>query len=1096
MVYIVEYEKRYKKLNPAQKQAIDTIDGPLMVVAGPGTGKTELLSMRVANILRQTDVLPDNILCLTFTESAAHAMRQRLIDIIGSGAHKVSINTFHGFGTETINQNGQFFYNGADFKSVDELSVRAILVSIFDELEHDNLLSSKMNGKYTHLDDAIQVISELKKSGLTDEELRLILDKNDEVIEKIEPVLGEIFVDKVSKNTLISLRGLLPKIKALISPIGVPTITSLARVMHDSLKATIDNAETHPKTTPPLTAWKNNWLKLDHTGTKKILKSSENQKKLRSLSYVYFKYLNTMREKELYDYDDMILDVLHAIETSAELKATLQEKYQYIMVDEFQDTNLAQMRIIYNLTDNLVNEGRPNIMIVGDDDQAIFSFHGADIGNILHFKESYKDVAIVTLKENYRSTTPILSFAREVILQGNIRLENSSADIDKTLLTNSKEQPAEVKLLELESVAEERALLISSIKSTIKAGESPNQITVIARRHKELVALLPYFTDEKMAVNYERQDNILDNELIILIENVARVIVALQIGDHRAANVILSEIVGHPVWNFSVKDIWRFSLKAYNEKLSWLEIMEKSEVFSDFQAWLIELSAKSSTCPLERMLDEIIGTNIKSDKSFNSPIFSYYFSDDKLTDSPEEYVICLESLRAIRVKLKEYAPLDTPTLKDFVEFIELNRSLGSGITNIRPRAENRPNAINLMTAHRAKGLEFNNVYIINAVDNIWGEKSRVRGRSINYPENLPIAMSSDNLDERLRLFFVASTRAKKKLTISYSTLNEAGKETFLANFLTASSLNPTHQTIKANQKDIAEKEWYGNLLDLPVASMKEILSPILENFKLSATHINSFIDLERGGPQHFLINNLLRFPQAMTESAAYGTAIHKTIQKAHNHLVSTGKRRPIEDLLTDFELFLKDQRLQETEYKKSLQKGIEHLQVFLGQNYDSFSTTQKTELSFVHQQVQVDGANLNGQLDLVDIDTDKKTIKITDYKTGKPASSWKSSNAYEQIKLHKYRQQLIFYRMLIENSRDYSKYSIKGECLSFVQPDKSNRIVTLEAEFADDEIVRFKTLVTTIWKRILSLDLPDITKYDKSLKGILAFEQDLIDSNI
>jgi DNA helicase-2/ATP-dependent DNA helicase PcrA len=1092
----VEYKNRYAKLNPAQREAVDQIDGPLLVVAGPGTGKTELLSMRVANILLQTDTLPENILCLTFTDSAANAMRERLINIIGVNAYKVSINTFHSFGTETINQNGEFFYSGANFKSVEDLSVRAILVAIFDELSHDNPLSSKMNGKYTHLDSAIQTISELKKSGLTDEELRMILDKNDLVIEKIEPKLSAIFEERISKTTLEKLKDILPSLESLILPTDVPGITPIARIMHESLVIAIQEAEENPKTTPPLNRWKGEWLKPDHTGKKKILKSSESQKKLRALSYVYYKYLSTMRENELYDYDDMILDVLHAIETNPELKATLQEKYQYIMVDEFQDTNLAQMRIIYSLTDNIVNEGHPNIMVVGDDDQAIFSFHGADIGNIIHFKEAYKDVKIVTLKDNYRSTSPILDFSHEVIQQGSIRLENISEDIDKTLISNSNEKPIDVSMIQTESIGQERAILVSNIKKDIESGENPSQITVIARMHKELVALLPYFADEGINVSYERQDNILDNEIIILVEKISKIIVALQTSDHRTSNVVLSEIIGHPVWNFDVKEIWKLSLQSYSERKSWLEIMSESEVFSAFHSWLINLSAKSTSYPIERILDDIIGKDKVEKSDYQSPIFNYYFSDKKLNESPEEYVMYIEAMRTLRSKLKEYDPLNAPTLKTFIEYIELNRALGNEIRSIRPKSQNQANAINLMTAHKAKGLEFNNVYVINVVDSNWGEKSRGRSRNINYPENLPIATSSDSIDERIRLFFVASTRAKKRFTISYSTMNEVGRETFVSSFLAGSSLMPEKRNAEVSIQDIAEKEWYQNIVNLPSATMLEILSPVLDNLKLSPTHINNFIDLERGGPQHFLINNLLRFPQAMSDSAAYGTAIHKTLQKAHDHLTNFGKRRPVEDLMTDFDDFLKDQRLPENEYSKNLEKGISHLQKFLSEKYSTFSTSQKTELSFAHQQVVIDNAELNGQLDLVDIDEKNKTISITDYKTGKPADGWKSSEAYEQIKLHKYRQQLMFYLLLVKNSRDYSKFKLVGEYLSFIQPDKSNSIITLEAEFSDDELANFKKLVVAIWKHIKSLDLPDVSKYDKSIKGIQQFEQDLIENKI
>src|SRR5690242_10102383 len=117
----MDFQARYKALNASQKQAVDTVEGPVMVIAGPGTGKTELLSMRVANILRGTDTLAQNILCLTYTESGAHAMRERLAGLIGPEAYKVAIHTFHSFGSEIINHNAEYFYQGAHFRPADEL---------------------------------------------------------------------------------------------------------------------------------------------------------------------------------------------------------------------------------------------------------------------------------------------------------------------------------------------------------------------------------------------------------------------------------------------------------------------------------------------------------------------------------------------------------------------------------------------------------------------------------------------------------------------------------------------------------------------------------------------------------------------------------------------------------------------------------------------------------------------------------------------------------------------------------------------------------------------------------------------------------------
>ena len=148
----MNYEIRYSKLNERQKQAVNTIEGPVMVVAGPGTGKTELLSMRAANILRRTDMLPENILCLTFTESGSIAMQKRLVDIIGREAYGVSVFTFHAFGSEIISRYREYFYNGADFNPADELTRHKIITDILQELPPKNPLKTMMNGEFTSVD--------------------------------------------------------------------------------------------------------------------------------------------------------------------------------------------------------------------------------------------------------------------------------------------------------------------------------------------------------------------------------------------------------------------------------------------------------------------------------------------------------------------------------------------------------------------------------------------------------------------------------------------------------------------------------------------------------------------------------------------------------------------------------------------------------------------------------------------------------------------------------------------------------------------------------------------------------------------------------
>jgi len=1091
----MDFEKRYSQLNAAQKQAVDLIEGPVMVIAGPGTGKTELLSVRAANILKKTDTLPENILCLTFTESGAVAMRERLIGIIGKDAYKVAIHTFHGFGTEVINQNREYFYRGAMFQPADDVNRYEILRSIFDELDYKNPLASTMNSEYTHQPDAARVISELKRSGLTSDELLAILDESEAAIDFAERLIVPHILGTVSKTTKDKLATVIPELRERSDTAQTLfEVTPLIRAIVEDLVFTLEQAESeHP--TKPITAWKKKWFVKNEKG-EYVFKSRAHLVKLRALAYIYYGYLNKMEQESLFDYDDMILQVVHAMEVNDDLRFNLQEKYLYIMVDEFQDTNLAQTRILHSLTNNPVNEGRPNLMIVGDDDQAIYSFQGAEISNILEFQASYPSVQKVVLTDNYRSGDLVISQARSVIVQGNDRLENIYEDINKQL-TGNKGIAGSVELFQAESIDHERHWIVESIAKEIKNGTAPSDIAVLTRQHKEIQSLLPYFHRAGIAVNYERQENLLDQPPIVVIEQLAKVIVALGKGQHTEANALLPELLAHPAWKITPLELWQLSTDAYSSRKLWLEVMATTPRFLDIHSWLIQLAALSQFTPLEVMIDRMIGrVEDTGDVTKNSPFFEYFFGQDALEQNPSQYIDCLAALRTIRSKLREYHNKDTLTLESYLNFIELHRRIGTTLS-VSHAADTQADAVHLMTVHKSKGLEFEVVYIFNSIDNVWGEKARGMSRNISYPENLPLAPVGDSADERLRLFYVAMTRAKSTLRISFSGSDDKDKQTLIASFLSDVEIEPTQiaPSDTAERVVSAELAWY-EPLTTPDAQLLELLKPSLDSYKLSATHLNNFLDVTHGGPQMFLLGNLLHFPSTKSPAAAYGTAIHATLQQAHVHLVATGEQKPLEDVLHDFETNLIAERLNPLDYTTYHQKGSEQLQAYLDAKYDTFTATQKAELNFSGQEVYLDDAHLTGMIDVVDINKTDKTMIVTDYKTGKAANSWKGVAEFDKIKLHKYRQQLLFYKLLVEHSRDYSNYSVIEGRLAFVEPNKTGEICGLELTFDTEELERFRTLIGKVWKHIIELDLPDTSSYEPTYKGLLAFEQDLLDDLI
>ena len=1098
----MDFNTRYAKLNDNQRQAVDYIHGSLLVIAGPGTGKTELLSMRTAQILKQTDTLPNSILCLTFTESGATNMRQRLRQIIGEDAYKIAIHTFHSFGTEIINQHREYFFRGADAQPVDELTQYQIISGILEELDWRNPLSAKNNGEFVYIKDLIRIISEFKQSGLTPSELRAIIEDNQSTIAEIAPDIQQVFSAKISKKTIEMFAPIAEKIANLAAknpdeknsklPASItPYANVLAlSIVHATQEALDENS------TKPLTAWKSKWCEKNANG-EFVLKDFTAAEKLSAAIDVYEKYVNILSERSLFDYDDMILSVIQACESHPELRANLQEQFQFIMVDEFQDTNLAQLRLLFNLTSE--NDDNPNIMAVGDDDQAIFSFQGADVGNIQRFRQHYHDPKIIVLTDNYRSAENILSSARDVITQGADRLENTIDGLSKQLTAHANSEGSKVEIQEFSSVGEERAGIAKQIAELIKNGEKPENITIIARHHKELIEILPHLYKENLFVNYERHDDILEQDIIQILDKLARTVVAISQNNLDVANSLLPEITAHPAFGFSALDIWKLSLQAYKNRQLWLENMLANSVFKEFAEWLLERAKDVPNLPLEEQLDNLLVlTNDESGDLQVNSLANFYFSPEKLDKNPEAYLTILESLRTLRQKLRDRITDKNPTLEDFLEFIDLHISTKTRLTQIRTHASSLSGAINLMTAHKSKGLEFPHVFVIGAIDSAWGEKVRTRSRAIRYPANLQLQPAGATYDERLRLFFVAMTRAKTTLTMTYSQTNDSGSDTIIASFLTncTPTIIPTSED-PAEQIELAETDWTTRLTSPIVPELKDLLAPALETYKLSATHLNNFLDVSRGGPQNFLLNNLLHFPSAKNSAAAYGTAIHSSLQQAHCSFSADHQLPSTEQILQFFQKSLESQHLPADDFQLYLDKGKSALIAFLNAKSSDFHDTDLAELDFSNQGVIIDNARLTGKLDVVDIDKQNKTIFVTDYKTGKPAHSWKGSADYEKIKLHKYRQQLMFYQLLVEHSRDYGNFTFTGGRLQFVEPDmKTGDILSLEYAFSSEELTEFTQLIEIIWRKITTLDLPDISGYSADYKGMLQFEKDLLAGEI
>ena len=1070
------FSEAYSHLNSKQQQAVDQTEGPVLVVAGPGTGKTQLLGVRAANIIASTDALPQNILCLTFTDSAVRTLKKRLAELIGERSYQVAVHTFHSFAGEILSTYREHVWNGAAFTLVDDIERLDILQSVLQTLPHNNTLSAKWEGKYVALSTLPSQIDVIKKSGLTPETLKTILTSQQEYCEAAEQHIVSKWPQRLSMKNIDELHVHIMQLPDQATEYILYPALPLENVLKTSFERAYEQALQLGKT-GPISTWKQTYL----TGTvaNLQLKDRIQTEKWLDIAEVYEQYQSELHKRQLYDYSDMIIEAIRILQTNESVRADLQEQYHYIQADEFQDTNDAQATLLYLLADNPIHEGQPNLLVVGDDDQAIYKFQGADVGNIITFRKKYPLSTLIVLSENYRSHADVLEHARKLILQGAERLESLFDEISKDISqANSNITSSDIEHVVLDTPELEYQWVVEKIEAQRRAGINCRDIAVIARNHKDLKALSHYLLGKHIPVAYERRSNVLLYEPVALLVQLCRLVQAVFQGDAELASEITSHTLSHEMFDYSPSELWQFSLQAHDKRQSWIEFLENEP----FVQWIQQVAKDSVHLPAEHVLDLLLGVDIENTSyEYKSPVKQYFFSADSLEKRPNEYMADLSGLQRLRENFRsslEAQGCASPKLKDFIDFIDAHELSGVEIIDETPYVSAN-DAVQLLTVHKSKGMEFDCVFLLSVVEEIWQNK---RGRSTSYPNYLPIKPPGDTDDDHLRLFYVAITRARTKLYLSAHTHDSSGKQRSVSPFLDGSLFE--HFTPSALQIiDAIETSWK-QFHPLPeTAELRDVVADRLQKYELSVTHFNTFLDIIDKGPKEWFLTQLLRFPQAKSASGMYGTAVHSALEFAH-----TLPELDVDAVLKRLEQELQKQHFTETELKFFIKRGTDNLQQYLLQNAEHISPEHLTEVSISHE-VEIGGARIGGKIDKIVVNEKDKTITVVDFKTGKQLADWSSRSLQNESKAWGYKNQLQFYKLLIERSRRWGgKYTVTLGKLVFVEPDKNGEFVTLDLDLqiADPE---FEKLVVAVWQKMqtLELDAPsgssmsDIYEYSDSL---------------
>lgn len=1109
-----KFSEIYSSLNEKQKEAVDTIYGPVLVIAWPGSGKTQLLAVRIANILRETDANPSNILCLTFTDNAAKNMRERLVKIIWQDAYKVAIHTFHTFGLEILNRFRYKLEEEEELTPIDTIESSRI----FDELRLPLAWDHpwKKSARLSLLQDTIRT---LKDAGISPEEFSQILDINEQILNHIWPYIAEmsekiysLWQKKEEKKTKIELfQSMSEECKRRLSSIEThiwlqeTLAPTLLRGLSDTLDAITDEYDARP-----ITAWKSDWLEVTKNGWR--LKEYSKMEDSRALATLYVGYRDALKSRSLIDFSDMILRAIRLIEEDDIVRASMAEQYQWVMIDEYQDTNDAQLRLITGI----MNEGieTPNIFAVGDDDQSIYKFQGANTRNIRIFHELYTDTKLIILEQNYRSKREVIDSSRAI-------MDESETDIASIFPGEKKEFESirgewwEVKCLTFETELDELAYIAEDIASYIWDGVPPSEIAVITKKNSTLELLAKLLIEKHIPVSLSKEENIFSDEAIVLLTKMLEYIDS--IAQNHDKDELLLDILSHPMWGIHRLTLWELSRTIASarkpENKIWIEALRShsDRHIVRIAHFMIELSIMSHTKRLEDIIDTLTGATTLTlsedytdtsernqftlkigdeEEVFVSPFYAYYFGEERLDADATLYARHLANVRKLIDSIRSYRKSAWRlSLRDFSEYIRLIHEYDISLST--SHLIGGADGVACITAHKAKWLEYTHVYAISLTD-----KQYKRGKNSGnpLPSNLSLAPERDNDEDIRRLIYTVMTRAKDSLTLSYSKIWLTEKWNTLIWVLW--SIPSDKWTIIESQSNIntinllLEREKQ-DLSSLPYEeSEKNFLREyISSSFSLSATALQNFLDVTSGGPTHFIANNILRFPQAKSESASYGTAIHKALEDFFSDYKVHGTYKK-DILFSSFEKKLREDGFEESKEIEYITRGRANLEKLYTkitkQSYGELHLEQRFSDTYLGD------IRLTGAIDRIEITPEGKLI-VTDYKTGGGFSSLEWGSGYEAVKKWKYRLQLTFYALLFSLSPRWSRFVPREYRLFFVEEDRDTGEFYEVIEYIQEsEVERLKQLITIVTEKIHALDFPDISWYPETAEGIRQFEEDLL----
>ena len=1009
-ILLKKFNQEYEKLNEKQRQAVDTIEGPVMVIAGPGTGKTQILAARIGKILLETDVLPQNILCLTYTEAGALAMRRRLLQFIGPDSYKVNIYTFHGFCNDIIQENLSLFEKNA-LNPISDLESIQLYKTLIDALPKNNLLKRYRGDVYYEVRNLQHLFSTMKREGWSPE----FITKNIDVyINRIKD--DEAFRYKTSRAGAYK--------KGDYKPAYAEEISKM-----EKLCAAVNEFEN---------------------------------------------FQDLMKKNNLYDFDDMINWVIKVFNDNKNVLAGYQERYQYILVDEYQDTSGTQNEIVRLLISFWES---PNVFVVGDDDQSIFRFQGANIENMENFANSYEDLLKIVLVNNYRSTRPILQISKSLIDKNKERLIHKFEGLSKNLISSNEKlkQLEEIPLIvEYNTVKDEMADITNKIENLIAQGTEPGRIAVIYKENSYGEQLMKYFRLKKIPVFSKRDLDILQDPFSKKIIRILRYLAA----EHDipfGGDELLFEILHYDFYKIPPIEIAKLTVEVNNKNYGGQStsirklLYEKANAYSrdlfdtginsrlkDFSKMMEQLIADVSNVTLQQLFEKIIS---------DAGVLGYIMKSD-------EKIRLLQILTGLFDFIKEETARNPMlSLQDLMSVIDLMEKEGLPLPMVQVSGSDK--GVNLLTAHGSKGLEFEHVFITGINAYLW-EKKRKRSDGYKFPDTLFSSLPAGNAEEELRrLFYVALTRAEKNLQVSFIKFKADGKEAehsmFIAEIIEANDFGIQH--IALPEDELMEYEVLNYLNQAPEIerSEEEFITALLDKYVMNVTSLNNYLDCPLG----FYYKNLIRIPSGKSENLEFGSAIHLAMQRIFEDMQKDpGQNFPSKEMMINY---FKGYMLRHRENftQEAFDRRMEYGEKVLADYYDHYISTCNKIVAVERniKNVVVNGIPLKGKIDKMEFNG--KEVNVVDYKTGDVNSKYTAEKLLapndKQPNGGDYWRQAVFYKILVDNV-DGKDWKVVSTEFDFVEPDKVKGYQKRKVFIEPGDMETVKQQLTTVWNKIQARD--------------------------